>query len=146
MRYPNPAGVLAAARESNGTGPRVRLGHHIGQPFVMPMTSTEGGDPDGPDRLGANRAEILASSLRELTASSGEFIFEPATEAELRGLSGIHPGIRGPLARRATARTTVRPLWVTPRALAVVELAAPTKESGYGTARQKTGSKRRPSA
>jgi hypothetical protein len=38
----------------------------------------------------ARGAEILASSLRELTASSGEFIFEPATEAELRGLSGIH--------------------------------------------------------
>ena len=39
----------------------------------------------------ARRAEILASSLvRELTESSGEFIFEPPTEAELRGLSGIH--------------------------------------------------------
>jgi class 3 adenylate cyclase len=39
----------------------------------------------------ARGSEILVSSLvRELTESAGEFSFEAATDAELKGLSGMH--------------------------------------------------------
>lgn len=39
----------------------------------------------------ARGSEILVSSLvRDLTESLGEFTFEPSTEAELKGLTGMY--------------------------------------------------------
>jgi class 3 adenylate cyclase len=81
-----------AARESNGAGLRVRIGLHTGEP-VRDADDFYGRAVILAARIAseARGAEILASSLvRELTESSGEFTFEPPTEAELRGLSGIH--------------------------------------------------------
>ncbi len=81
-----------AGRESNGIGLRVRIGLHTGEP-VRDADDFYGKAVILAARIAAEArgAEILASSLvRELTESSGEFTFEPPTEAELRGLSGIH--------------------------------------------------------
>jgi class 3 adenylate cyclase len=81
-----------AAREPNGTALRVRIGVHTGEP-IRDADDFYGKAVILAARIAseARGAEILASSLvRELTESSGEFAFEPPTEAELRGLSGIH--------------------------------------------------------
>jgi class 3 adenylate cyclase len=80
------------AREPNGVVLRVRIGLHTGEP-VRDADDFYGKAVILAARIAseARGAEILASSLvRELTESSGEFTFEPPTEAELRGLSGIH--------------------------------------------------------
>ncbi len=71
---------------------RVRIGLHTGEP-VRDADDFYGKAVVLAARIAseARGAEILASSLvRELTESSGEFVFEAPTEAELRGLSGIH--------------------------------------------------------
>jgi class 3 adenylate cyclase len=71
---------------------RVRIGLHTGEPV------REAGDFYGTAvnlaaRIAgeARGSEILVSSLvRDLVESSGEFAFEDPTDAELKGLSGMH--------------------------------------------------------
>ncbi len=80
------------ARASESPRLRVRIGLHTGEP-VRDADDFYGKAVVLAARIAseARGAEILASSLvRELTESSGEFIFEAPTEAELRGLSGIY--------------------------------------------------------
>ena len=117
---------------------RVRIGLHTGEP-VRDADDFYGKAVILAARIAseARGAEILASSLvRELTESSGEFIFEPATEAELRGLSGIHRYLR------SAGKTPDCPNYGSPTLgdatsdIRSLSWTHPTKESGYGTARQ----------
>ena len=71
---------------------RVRIGLHTGEPVrdaedfygkAVILAARIAGEARG--------SEILVSSLvRELTESTGEFTFEPSTDAELKGLAGMY--------------------------------------------------------
>lgn len=81
-----------AERESNEHRLRVRIGLHTGEPI------READDFYGKAVIQAARiaaeargSEILVSSLvRDLTESTGEFVFSTPREVELKGLSGTH--------------------------------------------------------
>jgi class 3 adenylate cyclase len=101
IAFPSAKGALRCAidiqRALDARSPdqlrlRVRIGLHTGEP-VRDADDFYGKAVVLAARIAseARGAEILASSLvRELTESSGEFVFETPTEAELRGLSGIY--------------------------------------------------------
>jgi hypothetical protein len=84
--------LALAERDSSGPELRVRIGLHTGEPVreaedfygkAVILAARIAGEARG--------SEILVSSLvRELTESTGEFSFEAATDAELKGLSGMH--------------------------------------------------------
>src|SRR5918996_916155 len=81
-----------AESDSNGHRLRVRIGLHTGEPI------READDFYGKAVIQAARiaaeargSEILVSSLvRDLTESSGEFVFATPRDVELKGLSGTH--------------------------------------------------------
>jgi class 3 adenylate cyclase len=71
---------------------RVRIGLHTGEP-VREADDFFGKAVILAARIAAEArgSEILVSSLvRDLTESLGEFTFEPSTEAELKGLTGMY--------------------------------------------------------
>src|SRR5919106_1283423 len=81
-----------AESDSNGHRLRVRMGLHTGEPI------READDFYGKAVIQAARiaaeargSEILVSSLvRDLTESSGEYVFATPRDVELKGLSGTH--------------------------------------------------------
>src|SRR5919106_58010 len=81
-----------AESDSNGHRLRVRIGLHTGEPI------READDFYGKAVIQAARiaaeargSEILVSSLvRDLTESSGEYVFATPRDVELKGLSGTH--------------------------------------------------------
>ena len=87
-------GIQRALVEQDSAPPdlRVRIGLHTGEPVrgaddfygkAVILAARIAGEARG--------SEILVSWLvRELTESTGEFMFEVPTDAELEGLSGMH--------------------------------------------------------
>jgi class 3 adenylate cyclase len=90
-------GVQGAFAERNPDDPdetelRVRIGIHTGEPMRQ-AEDFYGKAVILAARIAAEArgSEILVSSLvRELTESSGEFVFESPTDAKLKGLSGTY--------------------------------------------------------
>lgn len=81
-----------AERDSDGPELRVRIGLHTGEP-VREADDFYGKAVILAARIAAEArgSEILVSALvRELIESTGEFSFEDPTDAELKGLSGMH--------------------------------------------------------
>lgn len=84
--------LALAERDPGATELRVRVGVHTGEPVreaddfygkAVILAARIAGEARG--------SEILVSSLvRELTESTGEFTFEASTDAELKGLAGMH--------------------------------------------------------
>jgi class 3 adenylate cyclase len=83
--------ALAANAERAGSpAVRVRMGLHVGEPINL-TTDLSGKAVIVAARIAATAGggEILVSStLRELTESAGDLLFEEAGEVELKGLSG----------------------------------------------------------
>ncbi len=83
--------ALAASFERQGHPPvRVRIGLHVGEPIKV-SADIAGKAVIVAARIAATArgGEILVSStLRELTDSAGDLVFEDAGEVELKGLSG----------------------------------------------------------
>jgi class 3 adenylate cyclase len=81
-----------AERDPKTSELRVRIGLHTGEP-VREADDFYGKAVNLAARIAAEArgSEILVSSLvRDLVESSGEFAFEDPTDAELKGLSGMH--------------------------------------------------------
>ena len=87
-------GIQRALAEQDSGAPelRVRIGLHTGEP-VREADDFYGKSVNlaAPHRGRGRGSEILVSSLvRDLVENSGEFAFEDPTDAELKGLSGMH--------------------------------------------------------
>ena len=87
-------GIQRSLDERDADAPqlRVRVGLHTGEP-VREADDFYGKAVNLAARIAseARGSEILVSSLvRDLVESSGEFAFEDPTEAELKGLTGMH--------------------------------------------------------
>jgi class 3 adenylate cyclase len=81
-----------AERDPEAPGLRVRIGLHTGEP-IREADDFYGTAVNLAARIAAEArgSEILVSSLvRDLVESTGEFAFEDPTDAELKGLSGMH--------------------------------------------------------
>jgi class 3 adenylate cyclase len=81
-----------ADRDPDDAELRVRIGIHTGEP-IREAEDFYGKAVILAARIAAEArgSEILVSSLvRELTESSGEFVFESPTDAQLKGLSGTY--------------------------------------------------------